>query len=202
MKPLFAVALLASCLSCGRTPEPPGEATVVRTGFSIRDDRIGIGAIVRVDGQETLRDIVLDVRFRIGDDVVGAERDTLPYCPPATDCPWGQLIFGDRVTKEWWSIDDVDVRVVGSESVAGPHARTVEEVPTVVRDGAVEVTPDGRAGTAYTIAFDGDVPVAGYSFFTTLGERDRLTYSSRIFPRLDGDRVETVLYVGDAPDRE
>jgi hypothetical protein len=201
MSRLLGVLILASCLSCGRTPDVAGDATVVRDGFSIRDDRIGIGAIVRVDGEQAFRGIVLGVRFRIGDEVVGAERDTLPYCPPATDCPWGQLIFGGRVTKAWRSIDNVDVRVVASGRVV-PSAPTIGELPTTVRNGSVEVRPDGRAGTAYAIAFDGKLPVAGYSFFTTRGERDRLTYSSGIFPRLDRDRMKTVLYLGAVPDRE
>jgi hypothetical protein len=201
MKRLLGVVLLASCLSCARTPEDVGEATVVRDGFSIRDDRIGIGAIVRVDGHDTVRDIALTVSFRVGSRMLATEHAILPHCPPRTDCPWGQMLFGDRLHKAWRNIDRVDIDVLRTgHAVTG--SRSVVDVRTMVRDGAIEVHPDGRQGTAFVIAYEGARPVAGYSFFAAKGVRDALRYGPTLFPRLRTDAFATALYPGPTPKRE
>ena len=196
MRRAAAALAFVAMLSCGSSPEPSAE--VVESGFSIRGDRIGMGAIVRIDGDRALRDIVLQVTFRTGSTTLGVETDTLPFCPPSTDCPWGRMLFGTELSPRWRDVDRVDIEVLRAGRTLD-HEREIEVLPTREQDGALEVRRNGREGTAYLIAYDGRTPRAGYSFFTERAEHGRLRYNEAIFPLELGERFETTLYVGGTP---
>jgi hypothetical protein len=189
----MCVVLLAS--ACG-TASPP-RARVDRSGFAVRGEHLGTGAVVRVDGDRALKEIALRVSFFAGGDRLGAERDTLPFCPPTRDCPWGQLLFGERLGPNWRSVDRVEVEIVGDGGTGSTPG--IESLETRSGRTTTSVTRNGTQGTAYLLAFRGDRPVLGYSFFAQADVRDPLRYSQQLFPRRSGDRVRAFLYPGAIP---
>jgi hypothetical protein len=203
----LALLLLVLLGACGGGDQPqeaaePREsrARVVRSGFSIHDKQVGTGAIVRVDGDEARQKIGLRVTFFADGERLGAERDTLPFCPPRTECGWGQTLFGSNLHKSWASIDRVEVEISDNGSATSDETE-LGELDVTADDERVVVTPGGEEGTVYLVAFDNEVPRSGYSFFTQDGERGKLRYSQRIFPRRDGSDVKACFYPGPIPER-
>jgi hypothetical protein len=202
MRRAIALVLTACALgSCASDAKPQREekrshAYVVRSGFSVRGDRIGVGALVRVRGDRPIREIRLRVSYYVGDRRVGAEPDTLRYCAPGTDCFWGQSFFsGGDIPR---SVDRVVVDVSGDRGAYKRRAQ-IEELDVRVEGDEVEVQPAGEEGTLYVIAFRGRTPRFGLSYFLTSADRTTLRYSQNLFPRAQGDRVRAFIYRGSVP---
>ncbi len=199
----IAAAIFISAAACSGQ-NPPADtrpasstASVARTSFSVRDDYVGAAAVIRVEDR-ALKDIELLIEFYVDGKRLGTEGDTLPFCPRATDCPWGQAFLGDYLEGDWRSIDRVDV-VVDSDGGAYGGDAEIEELQTTAGELATTVAQNGREGTAYLLAYKGKVPVFGSSFFTKAEERGDRRYPSESFPRSAGDRLRTFLYPGPVP---
>jgi hypothetical protein len=204
---LLAVAVAAVLLgACGPdeprpTPISPArtEASIVRSGFSVRDGRIGVAALVRVRGDRTVHAIRLRVSlFSNGRRIGRSQSDVLPYCPPSTDCWWGQSFFGDQLDQDWRSVD----RVVLSVDRVGdrvPSESIVSNLRTSVQGDDVLVTPPGTDGTAYLLALRGSQPSYGISFVVRGDENETLRYGKDQLPVDKRDRVIGVFYPGRVP---
>jgi hypothetical protein len=216
MKRAAAISALLVAVSCsGRGPTTPpagrtgstepahalrtpgsGDAEVIRSGFTLHTEQIGVAAIVRV-GREPRRDIDLDIAYYADGRRLGSEVDRLPFCSPDTDCPWGQTFVGETLTTQWRSIDEVRVSVR-----AGGHETTqrgIEQLPTSVDDDSVVIRSSGDEGTGYVVVFDGRTPRFGASFFTPRGGRRALTYPRHSFPAASADAFRTYFYPGRVP---
>lgn len=195
---LVALALTA-CASDTPTPTPASAsgAYVVRSGFSVRGDRIGMGAIVRVRGNRPVQKIDLDIAFIAGGRRLTMEPDTLPYCPPLTDCRWGQGFFAGGNIPSPRSIDRIEVTVARDGGIHPGPAEVIELDTDISRN--VTVKPRRRDGTAYLVAIRDKVPVFGLSFFTRRDEARPLHYGTKLFPRRDGDEIRAFFYPGPVP---
>ncbi len=188
--------LLGACGGSEARPSPAPtartEAYVVRSGFSIRDGRVGVGALVRVRGDRAVHTITLGISLFAKGRRVGRQEDTLPYCPASTDCWWGQAFSIEH------PVDRLRVQVVGTSgrTVSPPPIRKLR---VVVQDDAVLVTPPGEDGTAYLVALHGVEPSFGISFFMRRDETAELRYGKDDFPRGTNDRVLGVFYPGRVP---
>lgn len=173
-------------------PRTRTEAYVAGSGFSIRQGRVGVAALVRVRGDRAVRAIDLRISLFAQGRRIAEQQDTLPYCPPSTDCWWGQGFFDRR------SVDRIRVEVVstGSTTEATPE---VVELPVVIEDDDVVVTLGGEEGTAYLVALRGRRPFFGISFYVRRGESDQLRYGKDEFPTASRHRVIGVLYPGPVP---
>ena len=199
---LVLLVVLGACANdqTNQTPAPrESRARIVRSGFSVHDMQIGVAATVRVDGDETLRRIGIRATFIADGKRLGTRRDTLAFCPPRTECGWGQSLFGENLHDDWASVDRVDVRI-GARGTGGEDGN-VGELDIETTDARVVVTPSGEQGTVYLVAFDDHVPRGGYSFFTQDGETNELRYTQRIFPRDEGTKVKGYFYPGPIPER-
>lgn len=201
LRPITAAALTMAVVmgACGgseprSTPVPRArtDAYVVRSGYSIREGRVGVGALVRVRGDRAVKTIRLGISLFAKGRRIGRQQDTLPYCPASTDCWWAQGFYDER------SVDRVTVEVVGT---AGKTESTpeVQSLPVIVRDDEVVVTPSGEEGTAYIVAMRGRRPSFGISFFARRNATDELRYGKDLFPITSADRVLGVLYPGPIP---
>jgi hypothetical protein len=198
----FVTLAIAACGTDGAAPgpsvPPASAAYVVRSGFSIRDEQIGTGALVRVRGQRAVREIRLRVSMFANGRRVTVERAELPYCPPSTDCLWAEALFGEHLGRNWRDVDRVRVEVVGDGGrMTGSHE--VGRLDLEEQEAHVTVTPEGEEGTAYLVALRDSAPAFGVSFFVGDGDRRPLRYSQTLFPRRQGDRVVAVFYPGPVP---
>lgn len=194
-----AVALVLVVLGgCSTAERPEPVVRVARSAFFVGTEQVGTAAVLRVDGSRTVTDIELSITFFAADRELGRETDRLPFCPPSTDCPWGQRLYGEHLGRRWRDIDRVTVEVTGH----GAKTRRelgVEELSTRVTDEVAIVRPAGVEGTAYLLAYDGDTPRTGVSFFIAEGDRHALWYSRRLFERPAGGEVRAYLYPGRTP---
>ncbi|HYZ94115.1 MAG TPA: hypothetical protein VFA34_17205 [Actinomycetota bacterium] len=201
IKVLVLISLLLGACAPGtprstQIPRARTEASVVRSGFSIRDGRLGAGALVRVGGSKTIRDITIGITFFAGGRKVGAQqRDILPYCPPSSDCWWGQSFFGDRLDVRWASVDRAVVRVLRA-GASTDRESIVSRLRFAVEGDDVVVTPAGEDGTAYLVAVRGSRPSYGISFVTRSGEHAPLRYGTESFPTDRRDRIVGAFYPG------
>ena len=198
---LTVLLLVVSSAACGGGPDEAEGARVARSAFSVHDEQIGVGAIVRVDDDTGRRDIGLSFAFYAGGRRLATERDMLPFCPARTDCPWGRALFGEHLGPGWRSVDRVRVTVTDRGHATDDDLR-ISELDADAGASAVRVDRIGVEGTAYVIASREGVPRSGYSFLTDDGERTPLRFTQRIFPRARGDDIHAYLYPGSVPDRE
>lgn len=194
-----ALSIMTMLSACGAnaprsTPRPAKrtDAYVVRSGFSVRDGRVGVAALVRVRGNRTVRGIKVGVSLFAGGRRVGRQQDTLPYCPSSTDCWWGQGFYDEH------SVDRVRVEIIDTTSRTDAQAH-VEKLPVVVQNDEVVVTPRGEEGTAYLVALYGREPSYAISFFTRSDETAPLRYGNDLFPITKRDRLLAVFYPGAVP---
>ena len=207
------IALTIALAACGRGPTTPpargNDATptpraneteavdVVRSGFAIHGEQIGVGAIVRVRAGKARRHIDLDIAYYANGRRLGSEEDTLAFCPARTECPWGQTFAGETLVPQWRSIDDVRVSVRDGGQADGDV--DIEELTTTVEDDSIVVRPAGVEGTAYVLVFDGKTPRFGLSFFTPDEDRRALRYPRRSFPPAPDDAFRAFFYPGPVP---
>lgn len=182
---LVALVLAATTAACAN-----GGSSVSRTGFSVRDGRVGFGALVRAT--EPLREVELEISIMNDGRAVSTQTDTLPHCSPGRDCWWGTGFFHEG------PVDDVLIRVIRSTSAA-------EDVPpirelAVSKHGAdVRLRAPGAEGTVYLLAFERGRPRYGLSFFTGRGDRGELRYERQTFPVREGEQVRAFFYPGPVP---
>jgi hypothetical protein len=157
-----------------------------------------MGAIVRVRGNRTIRDIELSIAFTADGEKVTVEPDTLPFCPPSTDCYWGQGFYPDEEDPDPRTIDRIEV-AVSRDGGSRPEAGEVIELETETRNG-VSVTPRKQEGTVYLVAIRDRVPVFGVSFFTGRDDTRPLHYAEPLFALRDGDDVRAFFYPGPVPE--
>lgn len=193
------IGALLTPTACG-TPNPaessaPGDADIVRSGHSIRGERVGTGAVVRASTDVT--DIELEVTFLGADgDEIASHRDSLPHCPASTDCPWAQNLFLDELGDDR---EVTDIRVKIAEASETNDAPQPEILPVVRSADGIELRTEGKEGTLYVIVSEEGVPVFGYSTFTRAPD-DELVLPGTLLPTRPGDEVSAVLYPGNTPD--
>lgn len=218
MNPTAAVAIALTIVltSCGRgpttspaqgndaTPVPrvtettePTRVDVVRSGFTIHRDQVGVGAVVRVYGSSARREIDLDIAYYASGRRLGSEEDTLPFCPPQTECFWGQTFVGDTLGSEWRSIDDVRVSIRDGGTADGDVE--IEELSLTSDDDSIVVRPVGAEGTVYVVVVEGRTPRFGQSFYTPDGDRREITYPRRSFPPAPVEAFKAFFYPGPVP---
>ena len=214
----IALALAIVLTSCGRGPttppargsdststptteanetNEPASVDIVRSGFTIHGEQVGVGAIVRVDGSSARREITLEIAYYAAGRQLGDEEDMLAFCPARTECPWGQTFVGETLGSNWESIDEVRVRVRDGGDVG--EAADVEQLSTSVGDDSIVIQRSGVEGTAYVLVFDGPTPRFASSFYTPDGERRAVTYPRDDFPPAPADAFKTYFYPGPGP---
>lgn len=192
---LMLVAFLPA--SCGHRAVGSG-VYVVRSGFSVRGEHVGFGAVVRVRGNRTIRNIQLRISYIANGRRMSLPPETLRFCPPATDCWWGQSFFAQGELSGTRSMEKIDIRVAktGGSSMTSNELRELRVASAIDH---VTVALQRTEGTAYLIAIRDSVPVFGYSFFTTRAEGGANSYSKQVFPHREGDTVRAFLYPGPVP---
>lgn len=179
---LLFVTAVAACGSAG--------TGVSRTGYSVRDGRVGFGGLIRTTGP--VRNIGLEVTMRDEGRAVRTDRDTLVYCAPERDCWWGNSFVADE------AIDEVDIRIVASEA-ADDDIEAPRELPVTRRSGEVRLRAPGEEGVVYLLAFERGTPRFAISFFTRRDEQGQLRYSRALFPARGDEAVRAFFYPGPVP---
>lgn len=200
MHRVILAALAVATVATGCAQQIPDQKEVVeveRQGSSLSGQTIGIAALLRVRGDQTLGPLRLRVSFRDNDgDVVDETEDSLPYCPPQSDCWWGGR-FGLMQFQRPSEIVRATVDAIGD-----PEPYTA---PAELLTFSVSPQPDGRVlgraprdeGYAYVIAFDADRPRWG-TWRGVRGEDMRsVTFAASEFPDFrDEVRLRAFFYAG------
>lgn len=194
-----ALVLLVAACAKPETPlatTPPGTQGAI-AGFAIRGEHIGTSARIRVD--EGRRPVELRISLIADGREVWSGRDTVPFCPAATDCWWGNAFFDDELARHDPPIDDIRVEVAPGE--ANDITGDFRELDVTHHADEVTMQPPGIEGTVYLVAFDGDRPTFGVSFFTEAGSTSLLHYGPALFPLRPGERARAFHYAGPIPAR-
>lgn len=200
MKARIALAAALLLGSCGGD-SGARSVTVGDVGSTVSDGVIAVAANIRVRTRHAVGPVRLEVRFR---DAKGAEvattRDSLPYCPPDTDCWWAATFPVDQFERGDGRIRTAEVESIDPTSTYGKDARVLKFQVSRLTDGRVRGVAPSEEGYVYLIAFE-DAQLRGGMFVGVTPEFGRDVYfAASDVARLGRDsQLRAYFYPTDVP---
>lgn len=183
--------LMVVAAACTSEPRDTDPVDVVRSGFSYRQDQLGVAAAFRVTDARV--DIPVTIGMFAGDRSVGSEQSVLPFCPPSTECWWGERFSTGSAGSDLSEVDRVEVSAGAGRASRAEHEITELHVEAKGDRATIEPTD---AGVAYLIVTRDERPVWGS--FTHVARADGRIASEGVLA--EDETMRAFLYVGAFPD--